>query len=207
MYKNIYNQNSAHNIYTIMNELVEKFVSACVCPWNLEVAKEAVAAGVDVNAENSKGLTALHVASGGCVIDPLRRDPILELLLLHPQIDVNRPSSGYCNWCQSKNSTPLHCACAYGHIDIMTRLLNDSHQSSINTVNSYGTPIMVAVDNWRPEAVSKMLRVEGVDIKTRNSWGRSLTQQARRTAHVMNVSEDMIDEDESLKLLQAAGAD
>ena len=81
MYKNIYNQNSAHNIYTIMNELVEKFVSACYCPWNLDVAKEAIAAGVDVNAENSKGLTALHVASGGCVIDPPRRDPILELLL------------------------------------------------------------------------------------------------------------------------------
>ena len=207
MYIDISEQNSAHNIYSIMNELVEKFVSACDIPYNIDVAKEAIAAGVDVNAENSKGLTALHVASGNWVIDPLRRDPILELLLLHPQIDVNTPSPGYCNWCRGKNSTPLHCACAYGHIDIMTRLLNDSRQSSINTVNSYGTPIMVAVDNWRPEAVNVMLRVDGVDIKTRNSWGRSLTQQARRTAHAMNVSEDMIDKDKSLKLLQAAGAD
>ena len=71
MWIDISEQNSAHNIYSIMNELVEKFVSACDIPYNIDVAKEAIVAGVDVNAENSKGLTALHVAVGTVLLIPL----------------------------------------------------------------------------------------------------------------------------------------
>ena len=61
----------------------------------------------------------------------------------------------------------------------MKKLVANTKMTSLNAKNSYGTPIMVAVDNWRDEAVKEMLEAEGIDLKTRNSWGRSLVQQAR----------------------------
>ena len=158
--------------------MVEQLVDACATAHDkLDVAKAAMDAGVDVNAENDKGITALHAACGGCVIDP-KMEEMVDLLLKHPHIDVNKPSSGWCVWCEGRNSTPLHCACAYGHVEIMRKLIRDPRLTSLDTKNSYGTPLMVAVDNWREEAVREMLG-EAVDLQTVNSWGRSLVQQAR----------------------------
>ena len=50
-----------------------------------------------------------------------------------------------------------------------TVLIANPKMSSLNTKNSYGTPIMVTVDNWRDETVIEMLEIEGIELKTRNS--------------------------------------
>ena len=80
-----------------MSDLVEKFVSACeTCDISdIAVMSAAIDAGVDVNAENSEGFTALHAACCGIVIYP-EKEKKLDLLLKHPQIDINKPSSGNC---------------------------------------------------------------------------------------------------------------
>ena len=138
-----------------MADLVEKFVSACGYPFDVHLCKAIIDAGVDVNAENSKGLTGMHVACGGCIIDPMQ-EVLVELLLRHTKLDPNKTSIG-----------------------VIKKLIGNPKMTSLNAKNSYGTPIMVAVDNWRDEAVKEMLEAEGIDLKTRNSWGRSLLQQAR----------------------------
>jgi len=183
-----------------MSGLVENFVAACN-GIDVDGVKAAVDAGVDVNAENSQGFTGLHRACGTNIVAP-EKEAMVELLLKHPEIDLNKPSSGRCNRSSSRNCTPLHSACVRGRIATMRKLIQDPRMTSINTKSTYGTPIMVAVDQRKAEAVREMLKVEGVDLQTRNSWGRSLIQQARRVAH-----QDKIDQDESVILLQEAGAD
>jgi hypothetical protein len=160
-----------------MADLVDKFVSACGYPFDAHLVKAIIDAGVDVNAENSEGLTGMHVACGGCIIAPMQ-EVLVDFLLRHPKLDPNKTSSGWCVWCKGRDSTPLHCAFVYGHIGVKKKVIANPKMTGLNAKNSYGTPIMVALDNRRDETVKEM-EIEGIDLKTKNRWGRSLVQQAR----------------------------
>ena len=64
---------------------------------------------------------------------------------------------------------------------MIRRLVTDPRLTTLNARNSYGTPLMCAVDSAgdrNVEAVELMLRVPGVELGTRNSWGRTLKEQA-----------------------------
>ena len=127
--------------------------------------RAAIARGQDVNSSDGANTTGLMWA--------LFRghNSVVELLLSQPSLDVNSSNSN--------GSTALHWA--RGNVTGLRLLLADPRLTSINARDGGGwTPLMSAVWWGSVEVVRELVRVEGVDLETRDGEGRSLEQVARQ---------------------------
>ena len=156
--------------------------------------RNLLAAGVDPNLRDERGMPGLYVAlQDGALkaanvllasrrLQPESRNPADESPLMmaalkgHLEIaerlirlgaDVNKPG-----W------APLHYAATHGHLKIM-QLLLDEH-AFIDAESPNGTtPLMMAASYGTPEAV-KLLIEAGADIHMRNQKGMTALDFARR---------------------------
>jgi len=106
---------------------------------NVESAKEAIAAGADVNAKDLGGLTDLHYAASG------GQKEITELLIAEGA-DVNaKDESG---------KTPLHWAAWRGHKEVAELLI--ANDADVNASKNNGiTPLDLAVDKETTDLLRK----------------------------------------------------
>ena len=129
--------------------------------------RAALARGEEVNQRDAEGNTGLMVAAGR------GNEAVVELLLQQPGLDVNHAKEVIL-W------TALHMACRQGYTRIVLMLLAHPSLTCHNAVNSEGcTPLMLAVRMNRVKCVREMMAVEGVDLETRDPWGRGLEEAAR----------------------------
>ena len=131
---------------------------------SLEEARAAIARGQDVNRSDGANSTALMYALQG------GNNSVVELLLSQPSLDVNISDSD--------GATALHRAC-HGNVTGLRLLLADPRLTSINARGGDGeTPLMAAVVCGNVEVVRELVRVEGVDLETRDDEGKSLEEVA-----------------------------
>ena len=133
----------------------------------LKKVRAALVRGEDVNQSASGGFTGLMVAA-------LKgHEAVVELLLQQPGLEVNLFDEEF-------RQTVLHLASTEGHTGIVRRLLAHPSLTCHNAVDSDGvSPLMEAVWNNRVKCVRELVAVEGVDLETRDSQGRSLEEVAR----------------------------
>ena len=134
---------------------------------NVEGVREAVRQGKNVNGrEESTGFTGLMYAA------TFRYNPLVKFLLKQQDIKIN---------CQSRDgATALHMACLQDNVDALSMLVRHPSMTSLNTKHNTGdTPIMTAVKNGRANCVRELVALPGMDLKTRDSAGRSLEEVAR----------------------------
>lgn len=115
---------------------------------NISEARECLrlAPGLPVNWKNEVylGWTSLHTACWEGLVE------LVQLLLAHPNIDVNTKASSY-------NQTPLALACSNGKVDVVKVLLRDP-RVSLNDEDSAGkTPLKHAAANKYVEVVKWMI--------------------------------------------------
>lgn len=117
---------------------------------NLLIANKAT----DVDLSNKSGETPLMIAS-------INGDlPVVKSLVLQRKAQID-----HIGW------TPLHYACARGHLDVAQFLItNGATIDSLSQGNT--TPLMMAVQSGN-EVLVKLLLDKGADLQLRNSQGLS----------------------------------
>ena len=140
---------------------------------DIEGVQAAIDDGANVNEEDDSGWTGLMWALGK------RHNNVVQLLLNHPQIDVNKVDSG--------GQCALHYAGFRDNHEGMAALLARQDLTTINQMNDDGrTPIMEAVHQFM-SAVYKnnlncfnlLLAHPEVDLDTRDNHQRS-PEEVRR---------------------------
>jgi len=110
--------------------------------------------GMDVDLSNKQGETPLMLASING-----------ELPLAKALIVKNKAQIDHIGW------TPLHYACAKGHLDVASLLI--SNGANVNSLSLGGTtPLMMAVQSGN-ELLVKLLLDKGADLQLRNAEGVS----------------------------------
>ena len=83
------------------------------------------------------------------------------------------------NQCNQWGTSPLHQACRWGDMSVVSRLVTDS-RIQINTRDGDGhTPIMVAVEKGHLSVVSLLAQTSGIDLQIRNNDREGLLEVAR----------------------------
>ena len=101
-----------------------------------------------------------------------KHNSLVQLLLQQPGIDVNHQDIWGC--------TALYCSVIGDNPEGLRLLLAHPRMGSINTrTNNGDTPLMNAIRYGSLSCVRELLRVEGVDLDTRDRQGRSLEEEAR----------------------------
>ena len=140
---------------------------------NIEVVKQHIAAGTDVNAKNENGFTPLHIAVSKGYKE------VAELLVTNGA-DVNTKDNG---------STPLHKAAQFGHKEIVELLINKV--ADVNAKGELGeTPLHSAAADGEKEIV-ELLIVAGADVNVRDKEGYNSLHRATYERH-KNVVELLI---------------
>ena len=131
----------------------------------LEEVRDAIARGQDINSTGGANMTGLMFALAR------GHNSVVELLLCQPSLDMNLSDSD--------GHTALHCA--HSNVTGLRLLLADPRlTTSINARGWCGqTPLMTAMWNGSVEVVRELVRVEGVDLETRDDQGSNLEQVAR----------------------------
>ena len=133
---------------------------------DLEAVRAAIARGEDVNAGDDQSVTGLMWAL------VMEHNSVVKVLLQQPSLDINSIASN--------GNTAIHWSCSCGNMTGLRMLLGDPRLSSVNTGCKSGfTPLMVAVLKGKVEFVRELMRVEGVDLETRDGEGRSPEELAR----------------------------
>lgn len=121
--------------------------------------------GVDINARDDTGYTALMLASRE------GHDKIVELLLRHgADTEIFTPDSG----------TALVIACSQDHTEIASKLLD--HGADINARSGPRPPLHTAAIENRPIRVTWLL-IHGADINIRDRFGDSALVTAAKCGH------------------------
>ena len=133
---------------------------------DLEEVRAALARGEDVNSRDKNKVTGLM----GTLFKA--HNTVVEVLLQHPSLDINRSDC--------RGFTAVHWACLADNVTSLRMLLGDPRLTSVNTrIHCGWTPLMVAVHKGSVECVRELVRVEGVDLGTRDGKGWGLEQEAR----------------------------
>ena len=125
----------------------------------------ALRRGERVNSGDSIGNTGLMWAVSN------KHNSIVEFLLQYPGVDVNCQNTG--------GSTALHDSVYSDNLEGLRLLLAHPGMRSLNTKAGGWTPLMRAVYAGHLSCVIELVRVEGVDLDTRDGQGRSLEEVAR----------------------------
>lgn len=121
-----------------------------------DVAELLIAKGVDINAKNDKGFTALYATAY------LGHKDVAELLIAKGA-DVNVKGNG--------NFTPLHAAALHGHKDIAELLI--AKGADVNAKDKDGaTPLHSAAGQWHRD-VAELLIAKGADVNAKDKDGRT----------------------------------
>ena len=113
---------------------------------------------LDINAENDKGCTALHLAcnSGHCEVVKL-------LLAQGEKLDVNREDNNGCS--------PLHVACKTGSIKIVEELCKNP-AIDVNAKDIDGnTPLHIGCNHINCKVVEILMKHPNIDLNARNDDG------------------------------------
>ena len=145
----------------------QRFLNLCR-DGDIEGVQAAIDNGTDVNEDNANGLgwTGLMVALHHS------HNNVVQLLLNHPQIDVNKvDQDGEC---------ALHCAVFRDNHEGMAALLDRQELTTINQRNDYGwSPIMRAVAYNSVNCFNLLLAHPEVDLDARDNYQRS-PEEVRR---------------------------
>jgi len=143
--------------------------------------KELIAAGVDVNAADRTGTTALMLAAGAGISKYVT-------LLLEAGAKVNARDA--------EGRTALFMAAAGGDVETVSLLLNHAADPNAPDIYSY-TPLMETVGSthWNPE-ILRALVASGADLNARNKDGETALMAAARLGRA-----------DAVKLLLELGAD
>ena len=137
--------------------------------------KRIIATGVDINASDQHGKTALSLAA------TLGKHTILKLLLEQPGIDVNKQDK--------TGKTPLHMGVQFNDTIIINSLL---HQKGIdvNVQNILGeTPLFMAARTGKLKCVEALLKApSGIDVNRKDSSGMSPLKIAAEKGHTNIVN-------------------
>ena len=130
---------------------------------DIEGVQAAIDNGADVNKQNCNGVTGLMYARFSS------QNNVVQLLLNHPQIDVNKVDSG--------GQCALHYAVFRDNHEGMAALLARQDLTTINQGSDYGndgrTPIMEAVRCNAVNCFKLLLAHPEVDLNTRDDYQRS----------------------------------
>ncbi len=149
---------------------------------DVETVRALIASGVDVNAAQGDGMTALHLAAE-------RRDVEMAELLIGAGADVDAPV-------RIGAYTPLHVAARAGSGAVVRLLLEAGANPLAVTTNTGALALHMASAAGNPMAVQALLD-HGADPNARESaWGQ--TPLVFAAAH---------DQPEAIRVLLAAGAD
>ncbi len=140
-----------------------------------------VAAGVDANATNSFGDTALHTAVRSLATE------VVSQLLQSPAVDPNAMGD--------VGQTPMHVAASSGSVDILQQMLQNRRVDRTST-DFAETPLLCTAAAFGRESVVQLLLADGFYPDLAGADGNAPLHQASRRGHV-HVAE----------LLLAAGAD
>ena len=126
----------------------------------MEVFRALVEAGGDVDTPDSRGRTALHVASRSGFTEGLR-------YLAGRGADVNKSID------DEYGHTPLTTASASNHVEVVRALLEAGADANKSTTGGDGyTPLTLASDWGKVEVVRALLEA-GADVNKRNGYGNS----------------------------------
>ena len=156
----------------------QRFVEAARS-GDLATLEDLVGQGVNVNASQGDGRTALHLAAE-------RRDVEMVEFLLEHGADVERGT-------RIGDYRALHVASRMGSSAIIERLLEAGATVDVKTTNSGTLPIHLAAESGNPRAVEVLAR-KGADIDAREgSWGQTplMFAAARNRAEVIESLVDL----------------
>ena len=105
---------------------------------------------------------------------------IVELLLSHPQLDVNlaRHSREDCIGFDGQGATALSMASKYGWSEVV-KLLLANNATLVNKADTYGrTPFAVACENDREDVVKALLSFPGTDVNKADAQGTTPLMKA-----------------------------
>ena len=127
---------------------------------DIEGVQAEIDNGANVNEEDDSGWTGLMWALGK------RHNNVVQMLLNHPQIDVNKVDSG--------GQCALHYAVFRDNHEGMVALLARQDLTTINQKERYGlTPIMRAIYRNAVNCFNLLLAHPEVDLDTRDDHQRS----------------------------------
>ncbi|KAL3248913.1 hypothetical protein ABHI18_011846 [Aspergillus niger] len=137
------------------------------------VARKLLASGADFNAQDTNGLTALHIAA--CEGDRL----VVELLLQHPEVDVNaQDTDGF---------TALHIAAGEGHVPVVELLLQHP-RVDVNVQGTDGlTALHIAAGEEYSPIVELLLPKPKLDVKTQDIEGLTAIHDAAYEGRLLSL--------------------
>lgn len=129
---------------------------------DIQRIRALLAKGVDINAKDDFGWTALRNAV-------FQENPAAVKILLANKADPN--SQDY-----RDGSTALHWAAQVGHTEIVVALLNAGANPNMRDTFSGSTPLMHAASSGKVATVRALIS-KGADVNATDKWGESVLSQ------------------------------
>jgi ankyrin repeat protein len=151
--------------------------------------------GADPNRKDGKGRTPLLAALDGEII---KHDPVREAIVEGLLNAGARPDEGNTD----NTNAPLHAALRSGNPNIISTILDPRHKADVDlVVDTWKTPLAVAVDLGQPQSVLKLLLERGA-----NPNAKYYQSDSAGVSNVLHLATER-GHSEIVKLLIAAKAD
>lgn len=120
--------------------------------------------GIDFNAQDNKGQTALHLA-----LEHQDR-PVVKSILRDSPVDINVRD------CEGRAA--ISCVAFRGDVDYLTGLLTHD-KIDVNTRNKDGmTPLMITISRRNVELTKPLCARMDIDVNAQNNWGKTALHYA-----------------------------
>lgn len=143
----------------------EQFLLA-ITDGNLDIVKDFISAGIDVNADDKYNRIPLTRACMSC--EPAEKDIVIELL--KAGADVNKVDR--------EGQTAISIASMFKNIDVVHILINAGADINFQCRKSMRTPLIFASGYVQFPKVVRILLKAGADIYIKDKWGRSAYNHA-----------------------------